>query len=290
MPPTLLGLDIGGSSSRARLRANGHTSVDVEGPGANVATLEWSLVDDRLAALLGRLGDAHPQACCAGAAGAEIPAARARLEALLGRMLPDCRLAVVHDTRLVLAAAGIAAGIALVAGTGSVAYGRRADGGEAQRGGWGWLLGDDGSGVWITREAAREVTARADDRRPMGPLGHALLEACRATDARELTANLHAMREPMQWAAAASAVFDTYDTDGASREIVSGAADALTKLVRDLREALGVDGPVVLAGGLLLNQPRLEAALRERLTSPCIRLVEPPVEGALRLAEELLRA
>src|SRR5438093_309441 len=80
------------------------------------------------------------------------------------------------------------------------------------------------------------------------------------------------------------------DMDGASREIVSGAADALTKLVRDLREALGVDGPVVLAGGLLLNQPRLEAALRERLTSPCIRLVEPPVEGALRLAEELLRA
>jgi len=241
-------------------------------------------------ALLGRLGDAHPQACCAGAAGAEIPAARARLEQLLGRMLPDCRLAVVHDTRLVLAAAGIAAGIALVAGTGSVAYGRRADGGEAQRGGWGWMLGDDGSGVWITREAAREVTARADDRRPMGALGHALLAACRATDARELTANLHAMREPMQWAAAASAVFDTYDTDGASREIVSGAADALTKLVRDLREALGVDGPVVLAGGLLLNQPRLEAALRERLTSPCIRLVEPPVEGALRLAEELLRA
>src|SRR5207249_648671 len=173
----------------------------------------------RLAALLGRLGDAHPQACCAGAAGAEIPAARARLEALLGRMLPDCRLAVVHDTRLVLAAAGIAAGIALVAGTGSVAYGRRADGGEAQRGGWGWLLGDDGSGVWITREAAREVTARADDRRPMGALGHALLAACRATDARELTANLHAMREPMQLAAAASAVFDTYDLDGASRKI-----------------------------------------------------------------------
>ncbi len=76
----------------------------------------------------------------------------------------------------------------------------------------------------------------------------------------------------------------------ASSRPISGAAEALTKLVRDLRQALGVDGPVVLAGGLLLHQPRLEAAVRERLASPCIRLVEPPVEGALRLAEEMLQA
>jgi len=203
-------------------------------------------------------------------------------------MLPGCRLAVVHDTRLVLAAAGVDAGVALVAGTGSVAYGRSPDGREAQRGGWGWMLGDDGSGVWITREAAREVTARADDRRPPGALGDALLGACAASDARELTSNLHAMREPRQWAAAASAVFDTYDSDAASRKIVGGAADALAKLVRGVRESLGVEGPVVLAGGLMLNQPRLEAAVRERLTSQCVRLLEPPVEGALRLAEDLL--
>ena len=94
-------------------------------------------------------------------AGAEVPAARSRLEALLGRMLPGCRLSVVHDTRLVLAAAGLDSGIALVAGTGSVAYGRTANGREAQRGGWGWMLGDDGSGVWIAREAAREIMSRA---------------------------------------------------------------------------------------------------------------------------------
>ncbi len=248
------------------------------------------MVGDRLAALLGRLGDARPEACCAGAAGAEIPSARARLEALLAGMLPGCRLAIVHDSRLVLAAAGVDSGIALVAGTGSVAYARCADGREWQRGGWGWMLGDDGSAVWITREAAREVTARADARRPLGPLGDALLAACQAEDARSLTASLHAMREPMQWAAVAAAVFDTYEDDVASRNIVGQAADALATLVRDLSGSLGIDGPVVLAGGLLLHQPRLEAAVRERLSVPCVRLDQPPVEGAVRLAEELLRA
>jgi N-acetylglucosamine kinase-like BadF-type ATPase len=284
----LLGLDIGGSSSRARLRANGRAPIEVEGPGANVATLDARVVDDRLTALLAGLGEMHPAACCAGAAGAEIPAARERLEALLGRMLPGCRLSVVHDARLVLAAAGLDAGIALVAGTGSVAYGRTADGREAQRGGWGWMLGDGGSGVWITREAAREVMARADDRRAVGPLGEALLAACRAGDAHELTASLHRMREPMQWAAVASTVFATFDADEASREIVSRGADALASLVGGLRESLVIAGPVVLGGGLLLHHPQLESAVRDRLGSDCIRLVEPPVEGALRLAEQML--
>lgn len=286
----MLGLDIGGSSSRARLRANGHAALDLEGPGANVATLDWDLVGERLSALLDRLDGARPEACCAGAAGAEVPAARARLEALLERMLPGCRLAVVHDARLVLAAAGVDAGIALVAGTGSVAYGRTSDGRESQRGGWGWLVGDDGSAVWITREAARELAARADDGRPPGALGAAMLAAFGAEDARALTANLHAMREPMPWAAAATVVFDTFEDDGASQEIVGRAAGALAKLVRDVSDSLGVAGPVVLAGGLLLHQPRLEAAVRDRLTFRCVRLVEPPVEGAVRLAEEMLRS
>jgi len=262
---------------------------EAEGPGANVATLPASLVDDRLSALLAQLGDHHPEACCAGAAGAEVPAARARLESLLRRMLPGCRLSVVHDTRLVLAAAGVEAGIALVAGTGSVAYGRTADGREAQRGGWGWMLGDDGSGVWITREAARVVMARADAGRTMGRLGEALLAACRSRDARELTAKLHAMREPMQWAAAAAAVFETVETDDASREIVDGAARALAGLARDVGASIGVEGPVVLAGGLLLHQPALEKAVRGQVAVPCIRLDRPPVEGALRLAGELLQ-
>jgi hypothetical protein len=58
-----------------------------------------------------------------------------------------------------------------------------------------------------------------------------------------------------------------------------------------VRDALHIDGPVVLAGGLLLNQPRLEAAVRERIRDlPIVRLEEAPVEGAVRLAAELLRA
>ncbi|HET7419777.1 MAG TPA: BadF/BadG/BcrA/BcrD ATPase family protein [Candidatus Dormibacteraeota bacterium] len=288
IPAVVLGLDIGGSSSRARLR-DGDRRLDADGPGANVATLDPTVVDRRLSSLLVKLGNIRPAACCAGAAGAEVPAGRARLQDILVRLLPDCRVSIVHDARLVLAAASVDHGVALVAGTGSVAYGRATDGRESQRGGWGWMVGDDGSGVWITRKAAREVMRRADAGEQPGALGDALLHATHAADSRQLTSALHAMREPMQWAALAAVVFETAESDAGSREIIRRAAAALAALVRDVQSDVGARGPVVLAGGLLLHQPLLEAAVREELTGPCVRLEAPPVEGAVRLAEEMLQ-
>ena len=93
----------------------------------------------------------------------------------------------------------------------------------------------------------------------------------------------------MEWAALASVVFATVDSDPAARRIVLRAASELARLVHDVQVSLGVEGPVVLAGGLILNQPSLELAVREELALPCMRLEHPPVEGAIRMAEELLR-
>lgn len=249
------------------------------------------MVDDRVARLVAKLGDIHPGACCAGAAGAEVAEGRARLDALLRRLLPNSRVCVVHDSRLVLAAAGLGSGIALIAGTGSVAYGRAPDGREAQRGGWGWMIGDEGRGVWIAREAARLLMARSEAGHELGALGEAFLHACGAGDIRKMVLELHAMREPRQWAALAPLVFMAAESDPASEDIIRAAGAQLARRALDVGEALDLHGPVVLAGGLLLNQPRLEAMVRERIPDvPIVRLEEAPVEGAVRLAQELLRA
>jgi glucosamine kinase len=288
--PAVLGLDIGGSSSRARLSRGGRILAEAEGPGANVAALTPAVAEHRLTALLAELGAANPVACCAGAAGAEVPEARVRLEKLLQRLLPGCRVEVVHDTRLVLAAAGLDAGIALIAGTGSVAYGRDRRGRESQAGGWGWLLGDDGSAAWIVREAAREVMRRAEAGEPERTLGAALFAALGARNAGELTGRLHAFREPRRWAALAHLVFETARTDAGAEVLVARAADGLADLVERVRKALALRGPVVLAGGLILNHRQLETAVRHRLGRSTVRLEEPPVAGAVRLAELISQA
>lgn len=272
------------------MSAGGRIVAEAEGRGANVATLASDVVTQRLTALLAELGAIQPDACCAGAAGAEVPAGRARLEKLLASLLPGCRIKVVHDARLILAAAQLDEGIALISGTGSVAYGRTAAGLEARAGGWGWQLGDDGSGAWITREGAREVMRAADAGKPLGALGQKLLAAFGVHHTMDLLGKLNSTREPMGWAAMANIIFESADVDPAAQVVVLRAASALGDLAKSVQQMLGIDGPVVLAGGLLLNQPKLECAVREELGWQFIRLEEPPVAGAVRLAEAELTA
>jgi glucosamine kinase len=283
-PGSLLGLDIGGSSSRARFVEDGRIVAEAEGPGANVAALRPRTVEARIGALLAGMGAISPDACCAGSAGAEVAAGRARLERLLTALLPGCTITVVHDARLVLAAARVDFGIALISGTGSVAYGRDRDGQEARAGGWGWLVGDDGSGAWVAREASREVLRRSDAGEPLGKLGEGMLGATKARDATDFVGRLHRLSEPGEWAALAGVVFEAANNDAGAASLVEHAASALADLVVSVRKKLSLDGPIVLAGGQLLNQPRLESAVRRRL-GPAMRLEEPPVAGAVRLAE-----
>lgn len=282
----LLGLDIGGSTSRARLTIDGKVVDDRSGPGANVTEIAPRVVESRLEPLLANL-PATPDACCAGSAGAEVPSGRAMLERVLGSALPESRISVVHDTRLVLAAAGFDAGIALICGTGSVAYGRDEDGREVRVGGWGWLLGDEGSGTWVVREAARELMRRRDEGEPPGAMGDALMEASGTRSLDALQGALYRKSEPGQWAALAGAVFESAEADEAAAEIVDGAAAELRGLIDEIRRRIEIDGPVVLAGGLILNQPRLEAGVRKHFPE-AIRLEAEPVDGALNLAAALV--
>jgi hypothetical protein len=114
--------------------------------------------------------------------------------------------------------------------------------------------------------------------------------ACGAGDALDLLGMLNAIREPMEWAAVANVVFETADADATAQSVVLRAGSALSELVNSVRVVLGIEGPVVMAGGLLRNQPKLEGAVRVKLGSQCIRLDEPPVAGAVRLAELELSA
>ena len=280
----VLGLDIGGTSSRARLSEDGHTVAEATAGGANVTSVDPKLVEERLTELIGRLGSPRPTACCAGAAGSEFPEGRRRLEDLLARLLPGTRVLVVHDARLILAAAGVETGIALIAGTGSVAYGRDAAGAEARVGGWGWLLGDEGGGAWIVREAVRELMRRRDAGEPAGPLGEAMLSATSTKDVLELAGLLQGDLQAAHWAAHARVVMGS--ADPAAAQIRGRAADALAALVEQVRARLSIAGPVVMAGGMLRTFPVLQAAVGER-AGESILLAEEPVAGAVRIAETL---
>jgi N-acetylglucosamine kinase-like BadF-type ATPase len=230
-----------------------------------------------------------------GAAGAGRAQERRELRVALAAYGLARAMEVVADGEIGLAAAfGTEPGILVSAGTGSIAYARDRQGRLRRAGGYGWQLGDAGSGYWIGRRA---LATAAKARDGLGD-GSALL-------ARLLAAlRLHEFDDLVRWAAAASPaqvaalapplLNAARDAVPAAQHIVADAAAELVELVRVVEGMFPPDEgiQVATAGGLLIQGSPLYDAFRERVAStlPQVTLLEqivdPPL-GALRLAAEL---
>ncbi|MFJ5958562.1 N-acetylglucosamine kinase [Paenarthrobacter sp. NPDC092416] len=303
MTPAVLGLHVGGSKTHA-LRsdagqqagvsgANGGTAdVEITESSANLSSVGHQGVDAVFRRIAAQIGSGV-SAVCVGAAGADTPASRAVLSALLTEHFPGARIDVVHDTRIILAAAGLDAGAVLVAGTGSVAWGRNRDGQEARSGGYGYLLGDEGGGYSVVRDAVREALREYYAGLEPGTLVKALMAATASADALQLMDLFYAKPEPHHWAALAPIVLDlAAEGEPAAVRIQAEAAHSLARLARQVLGELGLDLPLVMAGALLVNQPQLASAVTRKVgpeDAASVRILEEaPVRGAVSLARQLI--
>jgi glucosamine kinase len=291
---TVIGIDIGGSKTHGVRVRGRRVEREAFAASANPSSVGLGEAGDQLQLLAAELvgpGDVV-DAVCVGAAGVETPDAEERLRALVQRCLPGVPAAavlVVHDTRLVLAAAGLAAGVVAISGTGSAAWGRTEAGDQVRAGGWGYILGDDGSGFGVVRGAIRHTLDRADAGAAPDALTRALLLACAVDSPKHLLERFYDSPSPREWAARADLVFELAQAhDEAAAKIVDDAGAELVRAVVRVSRRLGLDGPVVLAGGLALNQPLLQQTVRDGLKDHGlvdVRLLErDPVHGAVELA------
>src|SRR5262249_28972129 len=108
-----------------------------------------------------------PAAICLGIAGVDRQDEARTVRAIMRRLGHRSRTVVVNDALIALVAgAGDGPGIVIIAGTGSIAYGRNGRYEAARAGGWGHIIGDEGSGYWIGREALAAVMREVDGRGP----------------------------------------------------------------------------------------------------------------------------
>jgi glucosamine kinase len=178
------------------------------------------------------------------------------------------------------------AGILLVVGTGSIAYGRSPAGEIVRCGGWGPTFGDEGSGGWIGRRALSIVAASSDGREPPTALLFPILGATQCEDVQDL----------IPWAAAADArafaslvpvVFSTAAAgDPRANALITLAAEELVLHIRALARQLFTDERaavgVAFSGGLMERGSPLRKRLEQRLKSA--------VPGAQVRSEEVLPA
>src|SRR5262249_22680106 len=144
---------------------------DARGSGANLQAAGELEVEKVLHQVMdAAIGDRdiRPAAICLGMAGVDRPQDIEAVRGIMRRIGFKARVVVVNDALVALVAgAGDAAGVVVVAGTGSIAYGRNDSGRAARAGGWGHLLGDEGGGFWIGRAALRAVVRQFDGRGPV---------------------------------------------------------------------------------------------------------------------------
>src|SRR6185295_3235694 len=138
------------------------------------------------------------------------------------------RVLVVNDALVALeAGAPDRPGVVVIAGTGSIAYGRNERNEAARAGGWGYVLGDEGSGYWIGRAALRAVLRAADQRGPATVLTPMLLEHFNVTQPQLLLHEVyHQQLKPAEIGALAQCVHAGFlQGDSAAIGILRGAAE-----------------------------------------------------------------
>ena len=296
----VIGIDAGGTRTVCQLAdAAGHVLAEVRGGGANLQSQGEADVESVLGPLIAELlpQGARPAVICLGIAGADRPRDVTIVDGILGRIGRGARGLVVSDALVALeAGAPRQAGVVMIAGTGSIAYGRDADGRAARAGGWGYVLGDEGSGYWLGRQALRAVVRAADGRGPETKLAARILAHYGATGAQDLIQQIAGGgSKPSAIAELAYAVGSAADDDDpVAHLLVKSAAQELAAAARAVIGRLALkDVPLVLAGGTLLGVQSLQReTLRElaRLVPEArpLALDVEPAYGAVRLACDAL--
>ncbi|BCW85074.1 ATPase, BadF/BadG/BcrA/BcrD type [Arthrobacter sp. NicSoilE8] len=289
---TVIGLDIGGTKTRCVRFQDGVPVRDESAGSSNVQNVTREQAKANLAELFAKIGGGAVEEVYAGSGGIDTDEDAKALADLIAPHVPGARITVVHDSRLLLAAGGASTGVAVIAGTGSAAWGRNQAGEEARAGGWGYLLGDEGSGYWLGREAVRHSLRRMNQGLEPDALSQALLDSCGVDDPGKLIALFHSPDTGRRyWAQQARLVVEAAAAgDETSQRLLVQAGNDLADLAAQAVRQLGLDGPVILGSGLGMNVVPIQEAFKARLAERGITdvriLDQDPVFGVPRLVAE----
>ena len=230
----VLGIDAGGTKTVCQLAdENGALLAEARGTGANLQAAGELHVEKVLHDVMTEaLGSSaiQPAVICLGIAGVDRPEDSVVVAGIMRRIGARARSIVVNDALVALeAGAPESPGVVIISGTGSIAYGRNSSNDGARAGGWGHVLGDEGSGYWIGRAALRAVLREADQRGPRTALTPLLLQHFGVPEAQSLIHEVYqSTLRPAAIGALARCVQKAFtDGDDAAIGILKAAADEL---------------------------------------------------------------
>ncbi len=301
--PLCLGIDGGGTKTECAVgdersilgRATGE-SAKVQRVGEENARQALRSVIGQACAAAGIEAKAI-QSTCIGIAGAAREPIAEFVRRTIGEVVPGV-VEVVGDMAIALEAAFEGGpGVVVIAGTGSIAYGRNERGETARAGGWGPVVSDEGSGDWIGKQAVA-AAMRAHDGGRMTQLLPTVMNTWHIATRSDLFLMANAYPPPDFAGLVPAVIANAEAGDLLAREVLANAGTELAKLAGTVIRRLW-PGPcavkVAMVGGVFRNVAPVRESFRKALLSlrPDAALAEgivDPVLGALALARKAVAA
>jgi glucosamine kinase len=299
-----LGIDGGGSKTtcvigdeNSRLGVGTSTGSNVVRVGERQARESLSAAI-RQASAAANITPAQVKRTCVGIAGG----ARPEIAGVVGRLLSELvsgEIEVVGDMVIAMEAAfGGGPGVIVIAGTGSIAYGRNSKGETARAGGWGFVISDEGSGHWIGRSAVAASMRAYDETGAESPSGllESIMNSWGVTTREQLVVTANGSAD---FAALTPGVLSAVDAgDATARGVLTQAGVELASLAkivigRIFGKAEAV--PVALSGGVFCNCALVRQVFYDRLRAAHPQVLHnatsvDPAMGALDLARRSARS
>ncbi len=300
-----LGIDGGGSkttcavgdeSSLLATATAGPSNITRVGEGRARESLHQAI---REACAAANIAPRQVQRSCAGVAGTGRDEVASVVRKIVGEMIPG-EIEIVGDMEIALAAAfGSGPGVIVIAGTGSIAYGRDAQGRTARAGGWGFAISDEGSAHWIGRTAVTALLRTIDQE--SDPEAAEALPLFREVNSvwnlRSLDELVRTANSGPDFAALLPAILAAaHAGDDLAKQVLALAGAELAQLARIVARRLFTDDkvspkdvPQAMVGGVFRHSAQMREGFQNALRNLDSRLklapqVVEPVFGALQMA------
>jgi len=254
----------------------------------------------RQACSAANISPAKIERTCVGIAGGAGPEIAAVVRRLLSEFVSG-EIEVAGDMVIAMEAAFCSGpGVIVIAGTGSIAYGRNSTGETARAGGWGFAISDEGSGHWIGRSAVAALMRACDEAgaESTSVLVDSIMKSWGVSTREQLVVMANAAPPP-NFAALLPAVLSAADAgDATARNVLTQAGVELATLAKIVIRRLFADAgtiPVAVSGGVFCNCEVIRQVFYDRLRAVHPRVVAhaalvDPAMGALELARRGTRS
>jgi N-acetylglucosamine kinase-like BadF-type ATPase len=284
-----LGIDGGGSKTAFVLEdESGNMLGRAETGPSNWLSAGKAEAGQNIAAGIRQL-NSSPDVVGCGFAGAGRPEGIQFFKDTISALLPKAQIFLETDAFVsYVGAIGLEPGILLIAGTGSIAIGRRPDGSMVRVGGWGPIFGDEGSGFWIGRETI-QAALRANDAGEEAEFVSSVCEVLKLDSITDVTTSWKSGALTVRSVASLTAlIFHMYPSESSSL-ILNEAAKHLWLMSKSAIALVGIPDCRRSIVGSVGNQPLMKQLMREHgnmreFDNP----MQPPEHGAIVWARSLL--